>query len=54
MTAMKPDLRDSKDFLAGLLFLTIGLAAILVARDYPFGTGLVLAAMIAPAVRRKK
>ena len=28
----------SKDFLSGLLFFLIGAAAILVARDYPFGT----------------
>ena len=35
---MTPDLRSSKDFLAGLLFLAIGAAAILVARNYPFGT----------------
>ena len=28
----------SKDFLSGLLFLLIGLAAIVVSRDYPFGT----------------
>ena len=35
---MKPDLLLSKDFLAGLLFLAIGAAAIVVARDYSFGT----------------
>jgi hypothetical protein len=28
----------SKDFLSGLLFFLIGAAAIIVARDYPFGT----------------
>ncbi len=31
-------LRGSKDFLAGLLFLAIGAGAMLVARDYHFGT----------------
>ena len=30
----------SKDLLSGLLFLVIGLAAIVVARDYPFGTAM--------------
>ena len=35
---MKPDLRNSKDLLSGLLFLAIGIGAIVVARDYPFGT----------------
>jgi hypothetical protein len=32
---MKSDLRGSKDFLAGLLFLAIGAGAIVVARNYP-------------------
>ena len=31
-------MRASKDLLAGLLFCSIGVAAILVARNYPFGT----------------
>ena len=35
---MKPDLHRSKDFLAGLLFLAIGAGAMVVAREYPFGT----------------
>ena len=35
---MNPDLRGSKDFLAGLLFLAIGAGAMVVARGYPFGT----------------
>ena len=37
---MKSDLRGSKDFLAGLLFLVIGAAAIVVARGYSFGTAM--------------
>jgi Tripartite tricarboxylate transporter TctB family len=35
---MKSDLRNNKDFLAGLLFIIIGCIAIAVARNYPFGT----------------
>lgn len=35
---MKSDLRNNKDFLAGLLFILIGCLAIAVARNYPFGT----------------
>jgi len=37
---MKSDLRGSKDLLAGLLFLVIGAAAIVVAPGYPFGTAM--------------
>lgn len=37
---MKPDLRGSEDFLAGLLFLAIGAGAMVVAREYPFGTAM--------------
>lgn len=37
---MKSDLRGSKDFLSGLLFLAIGAGAIVVARDYSFGTAM--------------
>ena len=47
---MKPDLRLSKDFLSGLLFLAIGVAAILVARDYPFGTAMRMGAGYFPTV----
>ena len=36
----RPHLRHNKDFLAGLIFLAIGAAAIVVARDYPFGTAM--------------
>jgi hypothetical protein len=37
---MKPDLRDNRDFLAGLLFLVIGAVAVAVARDYPMGSAM--------------
>ena len=47
---MKPDLRASKDLLAGLLFLFIGLTAIVVARDYPFGTAMRMGAGYFPTV----
>ncbi|MBI2294806.1 MAG: tripartite tricarboxylate transporter TctB family protein [Betaproteobacteria bacterium] len=35
---MKFDLRDNKDFLAGLLFIAIGGLAVAIARDYPMGS----------------
>jgi len=35
---MKPDLRNNRDFIAGLLFIVLGGLAIALARDYPFGT----------------
>src|SRR5216684_439277 len=35
---MMPRPFRSEDFLAGLIFLLIGAGAIVVARDYPFGT----------------
>ena len=35
---MKPDLRDNRDFIAGLLFIVLGGLAVALARDYPFGT----------------
>jgi hypothetical protein len=35
---MKPELRNNKDFLAGLLFIVIGgLAMVIAVRDYPMG-----------------
>ena len=34
---MKIDLRNNKDFLAGLLFIVLGALAIVIAVDYPFG-----------------
>jgi hypothetical protein len=47
---MKPDLRSSKDFLAGLLFLAIGTGAIVVARAYPFGTAMRMGSGYFPTV----
>jgi len=37
---MKLDPRSNKDFLAGLIFLLIGAAAMLVARGYPLGSAM--------------
>ena len=47
---MKPDLLGSKDFLAGMLFLAIGAGAMLVARDYPFGTAMRMGSGYYPTV----
>jgi hypothetical protein len=35
---VKPDLRNNRDFIAGLLFIVLGGLAVALARDYPFGT----------------
>ncbi len=40
----KPDLRHNRDFLAGLLFLALGVLTMVFARDYPIG----LAARMGP------
>jgi uncharacterized membrane protein len=37
---MKVELRNNKDFWAGLMFLGTGVGAMIVARNYPFGTTL--------------
>lgn len=37
---MNPVFRNSRDFWAGLMFSGIGIAAVLIAREYPFGTTL--------------
>jgi len=34
---MKPDLRNNKDFLAGILFVVVGALALVVASGYPMG-----------------
>ena len=47
---MNPDLRHNKDFLAGLLFLGFGVLAIVVARDYPFGTAMRMGSGYFPTV----
>jgi len=38
--AMKPAVLDSKDFWAGLMLLATGVAAVVIARSYPFGSTL--------------
>jgi hypothetical protein len=45
-----PDPRASKDLLSGLLFFATGVAAILVARDYPFGTAMRMGSGYFPTV----
>lgn len=35
---MKPDLRNNRDFIAGLLFAVVGALAVAFAYDYPIGT----------------
>ena len=37
---MKPEVRNNQDFWAGWMFLAIGALAMLIARDYPFGSTL--------------
>ena len=47
---MRIDLRSNKDFLAGLLFMAIGLAAVAVALNYPFGTAMRMGSGYFPSV----
>ena len=47
---MKPNLLGSKDFLAGLLFLAIGAGAMVLARDYHFGTAMRMGSGYFPTV----
>jgi Tripartite tricarboxylate transporter TctB family len=44
------DLHNNKDVWAGLMLIAIGAAAILVARDYPFGTALRMGPGYVPVV----
>ena len=44
------NLHRSKDFLAGLVFLAIGAAAIVVAREYPFGSAMRMGSGYFPTV----
>ena len=37
---MKFDLRNNKDFFAGLVFIAIGALAVVIARDYPMGSAM--------------
>ena len=47
---MNLDLRHNKDFLAGLIFLAFGVAAIVVGRDYPLGTAMRMGSGYFPTV----
>ncbi len=47
---MKFDLRNNRDFLAGLLFVLIGALAVAVARGYPLGTAMRMGPGYFPAV----
>jgi hypothetical protein len=35
---MNADLRNNKDFWAGVMLIAVGIATVVIARDYPFGT----------------
>jgi len=47
---MKFELRNNKDFLAGSLFIAIGVLAVVVARNYPFGTAMRMGSGYFPTV----
>lgn len=47
---MNFDLRNNKDFIAGLLFIAIGVVAVVVARTYPFGTAMRMGSGYFPTV----
>ena len=47
---MKFDLRNNRDFLAGLLFVLIGVLAVAVARGYPMGTAMRMGSGYFPTV----
>jgi len=47
---MRFDLRNNKDFLAGSLFIAIGVVAVAVARNYPFGTAMRMGSGYFPSV----
>jgi hypothetical protein len=47
---MKLDLRNNRDFFAGLLFAAIGVLAVVVARGYPFGTAMHMGSGYFPTV----
>ncbi len=47
---MNFDLRNNKDFIAGLLFIAIGVVAVVVARDYPMGSAMRMGPAYFPAV----
>ena len=37
---MKIELRNNQDFFAGLLFIVVGVLAMVIAQNYPFGSAL--------------
>jgi Tripartite tricarboxylate transporter TctB family len=47
---MKPEFLDNKDFWAGIVLITFGALAVLIARDYPFGTAVRMGAGYFPTV----
>ena len=47
---MNFDLRNNRDFIAGLLFIAVGVLAVAVARDYPFGTAMRMGSGYFPSV----
>jgi putative tricarboxylic transport membrane protein len=47
---MRSDLPGNRDFLAGALFVAIGVAAVVVARDYPFGNSMRMGSGYFPTV----
>jgi hypothetical protein len=47
---MRNDLLGNRDFLAGAVFILIGVAAVAVARDYPFGTAMRMGSGYFPTV----
>jgi hypothetical protein len=47
---MSPELRSNRDFLAGLLFVLIGVVAVAFARDYPMGTAMRMGSGYFPTV----
>ena len=47
---MKTELLDNKDFWAGIMFIAIGTAAIIISRDYKFGSALLMGPGFFPMV----
>ena len=47
---MKIELRNNKDFWAGVMLFSIGAASILIARDYPFGSTMRMGAGYFPSI----
>jgi len=47
---MKTELRDNKDFWAGLMFIAIGAAAMIISRNYRFGSALLMGPGFFPMV----